>query len=375
MGAGDRQDHHVQDSAEAYLVWQLQLAAESNGRALSQNANALKADFDSYVDIRNARQSFDTSEYKANVDTVVRPLFEALANAFPSENFDFVDVEKENRDLKKKGDLEIRFGTRPPVSVSVKNYKKGFKRIQLCSGTWNSFLNNFLFTPVGVGTFLDPRDGAVFSGSNRQLRDEIIRYLGLDPLIAVYQFIDQTNDAVRDFYVRDSAAAMWAPIATRWKQDCVRFGTEAANQLTDALNGIEPRLVKRRLLVMAGLNFDEELLLMGQGLFLCSLVNKKYRDLLTEVNDDQASVQVTSRAQTMKLTIHAKEGRELAAVDVPFTLQKNGAWHLPKVSYKGTEFHLKEGIELAYGQRRPKKSKELATSTNTYLDLGRLGLP
>jgi len=61
-------------------------------------------------------------------------------------------------------------------------------------------------------------------------------------------------------------------------------------------------------------------------------------------------------------------------IEVPFTLQKNGAWHLPKKKYSGAEYHNKEGIDLLHGQRRPKKSKEISTSTNTYLNLKKSGV-
>ena len=67
------------------------------------------------------------------------------------------------------------------------------------------------------------------------------------------------------------------------------------------------------------------------------------------------------------------EGETLVQVDVPFTINKNGAW-ISGTPYDGVRFHAKEGIDLAYGQRRPKKSKELATSINTYVNFGAAGI-
>ena len=58
---------------------------------------------------------------------------------------------------------------------------------------------------------------------------------------------------------------------------------------------------------------------------------------------------------------------------VPFTINKNGAW-ISGTPYAGVRLHHKEGVELAFGQRRPKKSRELATSVNTYLDLQPTGI-
>ncbi len=252
MGAGDREDHYVQDAAEAYFVWQLQLAAENMGCALSASAGDLKKEFDLYIDTREARIHFDCSDYKVNIDAVVTKFVADLSKQFPGQRFNFEDVEKEFRDLKKKGDVQVRFASREPISISVKNYKKGYKRIQLCSGTWNSFLNNFLFIPDGVGIFIDPKTGERFSGSDRARRDSLVSYLGLDPLIPIYKFIDDTNDAIRAFYADDPRARMWQDIAARWKADCVVHGTSAANHLADALGEVDATKIKQRLLVMAG---------------------------------------------------------------------------------------------------------------------------
>ena len=374
MGAGDRDDHYVQDGSEAYLVWQLQLEAERQRCALSKSAENLKGNFDAYIDVRDARIHFDSSDYKENVDKVAKHLVRDLSAHFSGQQFNFVDVEKENRDRNKKGDLEIRFSNQKAISISVKNYKNGYERIQLCSGTWNSFLNNFLFVPDGVGMFIDPFNGERFNGSDREKRDSLILRLGLDPLIDVYKFINETNDAVRMFYADSPNARMWQDVADRWKTDCATYGERAASRLADALNEIDPAKVKKRLLVMAGLNFEEELLLVGKGKYLCSLVSKSYRQLLEAVNDKSTTVQLQAAGQTLKISIRSNEDKELIEIQVPFTLQKNGAWHLPKESYVGKQYHPKEKIQLAYGERRPKKSRELSTSTNTYLDLHRAGL-
>ena len=374
MGAGDRDDHYVQDGSEAYLVWQLQLEAERQRCALSKSAATLKSTFDSYIDVRDARVHFDRSDYKVNVDKVAKKLVHDLSAHFLDQQFDFVDVEKENRDRNKKGDLEIRFADGKSISISVKNYKNGYERIQLCSGTWNSFLNNFLFIPDGVGQFLDPDNGERFSGSDREKRDSLIIRLGLEPLINVYKFIDETNDAIRAFYADSPNARMWQSISARWKTDCATYGERAAKRLSDALHQIDPTKVKQRLLVMSGLNFEEELLLMGKGKYLSSLVSKPYRQLLEAVNQRSTIVRHQATGQSLKLSIRSDNDKELIGIQVPFTLQKNGAWHLPKEPYVGKRYHPKEKIQLAYGERRPKKSRELSTSTNTYLDLRRAGL-
>lgn len=373
MSAGDRTDHYVQDAAEAYLAWRLQEEVERLGLALVESATQLKSTFDQYASERELGLNLTKSEYVQNVDATVASLVREISARFPTQKFVFENVEKEFRDLKRKGDIQITFASGQTLSVSVKNYKNGFQRIQLCSGTWNSFLNNFLFESDGVGMFVDPVSGERFSGSDRERRDSIVRALGFEALLPVYEFVDETNDRVRSFYADDNRAKHWEDVAEKWKEDCENYGAEASRIFATALCQVDPRLVKARLLEMAGLNFEEELLLLGKQKYLFSLTNLQYRELLENATLPSTTVELESRGQTLRFVLR-HEGAELLAIDVPFTLQKNGAWHLPKVPFTGTEWHPKEKSYLRYGERRPKKSRELATSTNTYLDLRRAGI-
>ena len=124
---------------------------------------------------------------------------------------------------------------------------------------------------------------------------------------------------------------------------------------------------------MAGLTDAEEILLVGKGKYLCSLFNKKYRDILKRVNSEQCVVEYATKRKSIIFTLRDDDGI-VVTVEVPFTLQKNGAWYLPKQRYSGTHYHEKEKVDLVYGQRRPKKSKEIATSINTYLNLKKAGV-
>ena len=124
---------------------------------------------------------------------------------------------------------------------------------------------------------------------------------------------------------------------------------------------------------MAGLTYDEEILLVGKGKYLSSLFNKRYRNILKRVNSDDCVVEYNTNGKGVLFTLRDSNGI-IVSIEVPFTLQKNGAWYLPKQRYSGTEYHPKEKINMIYGQRRPKKSKEIATSINTYLNLKKAGV-
>ena len=372
MGAGSSTDHYMQDAAEAYIVFKLQELAVKNGVALTDDVAEKFDTFMAYCSERGIFQEFGDSVYKENIDVIVVSFFQDLIAKYPGRKFDVVDVEKEFRDLKLKGDFAIYFSKDDYISVSLKNYKNGFDRIQLCSGTWNSFLNCLLFESAGVGMFINPITKQRFKGSNRAVRDELIERMGFSPLKDIYSDFDNILDAVRSFYVYSDEANMWQNVATRWKNDCAEYGLNAAQSIVDALKTLDNSKIKQRIIKMAGLNYDEEILLIGKGDYCCSLFNDTYADILSRVNNEESVVEYKVNGKGVLFTI--TDGEDIVSIEVPFTLQKNGAWYLCGEEYEGTVYHNKEKVDLAYGQRRPKKSKEINTSTNTYLNLKKAGV-
>ena len=379
MGAGTSTDHFMQDAAEAYIVFKLQELAVENDAALTDDVAEKFDTFMAYCSERGISEEFGYSVYKENIDAIVDSFFGDLVLKYGSpgpfgRKFDFVDVEKKFRDLKLKGDFAIYFSEDDDdyVSFSLKNYKNGFDRIQLCSGTWNSFLNNFLFESDGVGMFINPITNKRFKGSNRAVRDQLIEEIGFAPLAPIYSMFDDILDEVRDFYVSSEEANQWSNVATRWKNDCSKYGQQAAQSIVDGLNNLDNDTIKRRVIQMAGLTYEEEILLIGKGKYCCSKFNDKYAEILRRVNSDESVIEYKVSGKGVLFTI--TDGTEIVSIEVPCTLQKNGAWNLCGESYEGTVYHKKEKMNLAYGQRRPKKSKEIATSTNTYLDLKKAGV-
>jgi len=373
MGAGCTKDHFIQDAAEAYIVFKLQQLAVENGVAITDDVQEKENTFVDYCKYRDIISDFDSSIYKQNIDTIIDKFFSDLLAKYPGRKFDFVDVEREFRDKKLKGDFIVQFEDQSYISFSLKNYKKGFNRIQLCSGTWHSFLNNFLFESAGVGTFIDPYTQKVFQGCDREYRDNLIEKLGYSSLMEVYNFFDAVNDTIKEFYTYGEQARYWKNVSSQWKNDCASYGLKAAEMIISALDSISKDAVKKRIIKMAGLNYDEEILLVGQGKYLCSLFNQKYAQILKRVNSDESVIEYLTNKKGVLFTLRDSAG-VIVSIEVPFTLQKNGAWYLPKAKYSGAQYHGKEGVDLLHGERRPKKSKEISTSINTYLNLKKAGV-
>ena len=291
MGAGCTKDHFIQDAAEAYIVYLLQAYAVENKVAISDDVAEKHNTFIEYCEDRDILDEFNKSIYKKNIDVVIDKFILDLLSKYPNRKFDFVDVEREFRDKKLKGDFIIQFEDGSSISFSLKNYKKGFNRIQLCSGTWHSFLNNFLFESAGVGTFFDPFTQEVFQGCNREYRDSLIEKLGYDALKEVYTFFDSINDTIKKFYTYGEQARYWKNVSAQWKGDCAAYGLKAAEKIISALDSIPKDMVKNRIIKMAGLNYDEEILLVGNGKYLCSLFNQKYAQILKRVNSTESVVE------------------------------------------------------------------------------------
>ena len=373
MGAGCAKDHFIQDAAEAYIVYLLQANAVKNKVAITDDVIVKYNTFIEYCEDRDILDEFNKSVYKENIDVTINKLISDLLDKYPNRKFDFLDVEREFRDKKLKGDFIIQFEDGSFISFSLKNYKKGFNRIQLCSGTWHSFLNNFLFESAGVGTFFNPFTQEVFQGCNREYRDSLIEKLGYDALKEVYTFFDSINDTIKKFYTYGEQARYWKNVSAQWKGDCAAYGLKAAEKIISALDSIPKDMIKNRIIKMAGLNYDEEILLVGNGKYLCSLFNQKYAQILKRVNSTESVVEYITNGKGLLFTLCDSVG-VIVNIEVPFTLQKNGAWHLPKTKYVGTQYHNKEGVALIHGERRPKKSKEISTSINTFLNLKKSGV-
>ena len=96
--------------------------------------------------------------------------------------------------------------------------------------------------------------------------------------------------------------------------------------------------------------------MVGQGKYLCSLFSEKYGAMLKRANSDECVVEYVTNKKGVLFTLRDSVG-VIVSIEVPFTLQKNGAWYLPKAKYSGSQYHAKEGVDLVYGERRPKKSK------------------
>lgn len=400
MGAGSKLSHNVQDAAEIYLTFKLQLELEKNNKHVSLFSDTLKQEFDDYLSERGITfsQFYNHAFYATNILKRVKPITKIIMDIYPDKYLDIRCVEGKYRNMGKKGDFVIiRSNERiddttydwaqySHDSVSLKNQSQHV-RYQCCSGTFVSFLLNMIYERNGPGQFIIPGsqtsdnpDGETFT-SRRDLSNEEFR-TKISMSDQVYDAITQLkkiNQTYRNKFIEGDFGKFWSQCKDAWKQDCSNAGKEATGIILSVLNSLPKKSLKKRVLKMCGFdNEAEELLVLSKEGFIFSMDNTNFKDVINRVNQDDYEIRVIQHCKSIRFNF-VQEGSETALFsngicDVPMTLQKNGAWWLPKTKHEGTKNHEKEKCQLAYGQRRPKKSRELNTSTNCFVDMRNLGI-
>jgi len=361
----------MQDAAECYWVFIVQRELKKRDKSHLGTVAERETDFDDYCSERDITTEFCESDYKKNMDLVVNDFVEALVNKFPGRKMDIIDVEAEYRNQGLKGDFIITFDDdTETISVSLKNYRGGYDSIQLGSGTWHSFINNFVLNEAcGPGMYLDWTTGERFRAQGPSLEQRDSNYVGLNcpEILDDLRELDSILEEVKNEFGRDESTKIFTKeVMGRWKHKCTQYGNKGIDIVISALNKMPIQRVQKRFLERADLCHKEELLLIGKnGDMMCSLFNDRYKALLTRVNNEESTLSYHRHAKSLRMSMSDSEG-EILHIDIPFTLQKNGSWYLPKDAYEGLIFHTKENKHLQYGERRPKKSKELSTSTNMW---------
>ena len=379
MGAGNQIDHFHQDGGEKYIVFKLQELAVKNGTALTNIIEHNKLDFDNYCRELGITESFKKTIYCTNVNKWVESVYNDYVSLYPNEKFDFVNVEKEYRDKGLKGDFILQFEDRK-VSQGLKN-QKDHTKAQMCSGTWNSLLNNFLFDQApGCGMFYVPNKKLRWKGSTVKKRDFFVKEEGYEELLPMYHHMDDINAKVKKFYVYGEEARFHYNIEKQLDEDRKNYGKEISSLMVKALDIIGDEKILKRVKKMTGLDAAEELLILSPDGYLLSLTNPNYTDMLKRVNSKDAKLSYEVNGQSLKFTFSDSQGF-IIDFNIPFTFNINGCWwgNQPGVeSWEGQKPYFSPrskkkngkdaGTLLYYKERRPQKSKEFATSINTQID-------
>lgn len=377
--AVDRSQHLVQDAAEHYAVYSLHLAAEKLGAALDSRSDRLWEQFAEQLERSEISLAEFTSgkyrKYKGNVDAQAPP-FVARVVRHLDARVGFELDEATQRNLGKKADFFLEHdGEGGRIPFSLKNYigAGGIARPQVASGTFLSFANSFVFVRAGVGKYEDPRPGrATFMGSSREDREDVLEYLRLSALKRPLRKLEDINARIRsvflgpDFEMFDQEA---------YKSIVSSIVPEAQEAVLQVFDIVGLNRVRDVVLGQIGMDGSEEAFFFDSKRSVDSLTSVKYRALRDALNSSSTTFEVRAHRQGIRLEF-SRSDEVVLETTVPLTVNANGAWHRPSQRYSGTQVKLDKGleVELRWGQRRPRKCREIATSTNTYVNLKSAGI-
>ncbi len=375
----DREQHLKQDASEHYAVFHMASAAFESGVGPGEAPDLLWRNFESYLaGIQWRMEDFESTypEYHRNVESQIPRFVDRLIGAFPGSSFSFAIDEARYRNAGIKADFSVQISSEDnPRLVSLKNYigSGGILRPQVSSGTLFSFAAGFVFERAGVGTFVDPRPaGGIFAARNGDVRNAVLSYLDLDALRDPLQELQDLSGYVKQellkpeyhFYDQDAVKVVVEHVA--------RFGRAAILAVFDILG---PNVVRAKFLERAGLFGDEDVLYFDSNSFVDSITQPTFHDLRVLLNHPDTDFRVEPRGAGLSFTFY-RAGSTLLQVSVPLTVNTNGAWHRPRERYDGAQAVNDVGIltMLKWGELRPRKSRQIDTSTNTYLDLRSAGI-
>jgi len=374
----DRNQHITQDAAEHYAVFRMAEWAERKGWASKIASPELKESFTAYLAERGWTVDDDFAKkyphYKGNVDKQIPVFVENLHSKFETSTFNFEIDESNFRNLGLKADFSVEVsGREDPFLVSLKNYMGagGITRPQVSSGTFLSFAAGFVFERVGVGVYADPRtaDGR-FSGSNKSQRNAVLEFEKRDSLIAPLELLENLQQTVRSQLL---PIKMYDKAKIREViEHIVPLGQEA---MMAVFNGLGADIVRKKFLERVGLDGSEEILYFDKSNLIDSITSPRFHALCEALKDPSTNFEIFPVGQSLRAQF-ARGAENILNVDIPLTVNTNGAWFRPTEKYQGTRTKNDKGhvLELQWGEIRPRKSLEIATSTNMYVNLRATGI-
>jgi len=371
-----RKTKYIQDAAEKYAVYLMEKILEDRGVSLKRDSQQKWQDYINYLDERNLEESdINKSDYVTNCKRQLPVFISGVVSKFPNQKFSVFDVEKENRNQNKKADFDIHFMDKRKLSFSLKNYAGGIDRPQVRAGTFNSLVMNLLFESPSVGMYVYEVSGTMvrFKGSNVSKRNYALKSIGLPQIIEDLEKLDKLQEEARKTVLEDPSYEMFDE--HKWKSLCVQIGSAGAKTMHDLCRKLNANLIAKKLLGLAGFAGEEEVLFISPNQILDSLTNDDFRTLKLKLRNSKTVMNYKLSGQTL-IFEYWLDGKRLLRIDVPFTLNRNGAYWLDLPVYSGTRKikDKKHIVELRWGERRPYKSRELATSINTYVDLKSTGI-
>jgi len=314
-------------------------------------------------------------------DATANSIVEGLLRLYSKHNtvFNVLAYNKESlkNTVKDKTDIKIICSDRNSKSVlsehniSLKQYIRkqsaAKPRIQVASGTYFSTLCSFGFEVVGRGKFKN-FDGVTFLSKNY---DDVLSNF-------VSEYGSEIEEPIKKLYEITKVTHLLRsephrPAGIRNKTTQKQIGRSAIGPFIQVLKIIDQKhpIVNKaigRIGLDAGKNKEIVVSYYNSRNIvkcLCSIGDKSYHHKVSQLGDEKLKMtfEHTSGAQTIKFLAKCRE-EEVFSFSMPLTININGAWA------NKDRYCKKSNMYVIKDQLRPKKAKELDTSTNVWLDVG-----
>jgi hypothetical protein len=307
----------------------------------------------------------------------MHPLFEATADDIveyvksksPKNCVNIINMSKSGLGSVKttKSDLLIEIDD-TKIDVSLKQYEKD-SSIQLCSGTYLSTVCSLSFQRIGNGKFQDLNGRQFLSRNLDDVKSVFASHYGTKAATLVQQIkdLDQKYWHFRtmEVYPGDS---VWLNTTKEVGQLAVSYISQLMQIVSDKSADLKQSLLER-----TGLDGEHEILITAN----CSspktystLTNMLLRKKVKSLNKSDTVIEVTTKGQSVKFSF-VNGTDTITSLLMPCTINKNGAWHIPKDGIT-EKYCNKSKLWIKPNHLRPKKAKEMYTSTNFYLDIKKL---
>jgi len=366
----------LQLAAEYYFTFRAQQEIEKKNRSISDRSKILKKDFENYLKLSGlSLTEFKDSVYYKNINDQINLIIDDwIYSVWPKDKLEISNCMKEGRANKEKSDFIIHLSSGIVVKYSLKNYDdKKIGSIQVGSGTWVSAILNILFSSNGVGSWTYDNQKFTSKGKDRvKVIDSIKKWCNQNNIssslniVKAFENAIKRNDLIKQKYVIDSKTEfLTEQVQAEFEKDCDYYGHAQINDTLNFISEIPSEIIRERFIEISGFGENEaELLCLWTEEYLDSLSNSKFGLLRKRLNSKKITITASKHAKNIRLVAEDKKGKILA-IDIPFTYNKNGAWH----DENQPRFCSKSKSLIQPGQRRPGKAKEMNTSTNSWMRL------
>lgn len=285
---------------------------------------------------------------------------------------DVIDFDKDGRSLGKKEDLILVLSNGLKESWSLKTLKNG-TTVQTGSSTYYSFVLGFLFDKKTMQKFihgsneftsrsikkvekflLEKGYDTDFIETIKKLRElplELQEIIKQNQNFLTMEFEGLTNYDKHTRKLHNAA----------WKEICKKYGNKYKTIIYDLLTKIhevEGNNMVSRAMLSQGIS----------GQHNTVVITTENIMVLKHQNINICDVKLQFEIHNQGLIFHFFDNCGMSIITtVPLTINRNGAWNLDP--NRDNDYFYLDKKEIPYGHLRPVKSRQIATSTNTYIKL------